>query len=256
MQLDAKKCRVATPRSVLDLPPHSVTPQTNCNDSSKPKMPEKTVQRRKGSKHDKTGCLTCRYRSVYSPKLPFFFRPPSTGQSFGNIFSRYWTHANLANRRKKCVENTFPVCGACLRLNLECIRDPIRRIVPPSRSSATEASGTAEETPRQSAPESTALTRPLACLPLQTESLRRRHAMNHYIKVLSELLTVSKHNNSFLSGKILCFHHSDTRCSFSSRLSTHGHRVTGACRSFNRLRFGSPIFIGFVLYHRITRGTI
>lgn len=59
----------------------------NCNDSSKPKMPEKTVQRRKGSKHDKTGCLTCRYRSVYSPKLPFFFRPSSTGPSFGNISS-------------------------------------------------------------------------------------------------------------------------------------------------------------------------
>ncbi|KAM5357778.1 hypothetical protein ACJZ2D_015923 [Fusarium nematophilum] len=31
------------------------------------------------------------------------------------------------------------------------------------------------------------------------ESLRRRHSMNHYIKVLSELLTISKHNNSFLS---------------------------------------------------------
>ncbi|KAF5571512.1 hypothetical protein FPHYL_258 [Fusarium phyllophilum] len=117
-------------------------------------MEEDKSKKRKGSKHDKTGCLTCRYR------------------------------------RKKCTENTFPNCGTCIRLNLECVRDPIRRIVPRTGDDSIQS----QLAQRQPNP-----TTQLAPLPLNLNSPKRRQAMNHYIRVLSELLTISKSNNSFLS---------------------------------------------------------
>ncbi|RKK28521.1 hypothetical protein BFJ66_g3435 [Fusarium oxysporum f. sp. cepae] len=118
-------------------------------------MEQDKPKKRKGSKHDKTGCLTCRYR------------------------------------RKKCTENTFPNCGTCIRLNLECVRDPIRRVVPCSGDDNIQPLLTRyqlDTPPTQLSP-----------LPLNLNSPKRRQAMNHYIRVLSELLTISKNNNSFLS---------------------------------------------------------
>ncbi|KAH6884267.1 fungal-specific transcription factor domain-containing protein [Thelonectria olida] len=155
-------------------------------------MAAKTVQRRKSSKHDRTGCLTCRYRSVQPTAQPRCEGVPASEEN-----RQYKRQADSATRRKKCVENTFPVCGACTRLNIECIREPVRRIVPPSTRSVRVPD---ERTQALDQPtKEPSLSRQLSFLPLQSDSLRRRHAMNHYIKVLSELLTVSKHHNSFLS---------------------------------------------------------
>jgi hypothetical protein len=39
-------------------------------------------------------------------------------------------------RRKKCVPNIFPVCGACERLNLKCVREAPRQILPVFQSTA------------------------------------------------------------------------------------------------------------------------
>ncbi|THC88501.1 hypothetical protein EYZ11_012050 [Aspergillus tanneri] len=123
------------------------------------------VKKRKSSKHDRTGCLTCRYR------------------------------------RKKCTENTFPACGACIRLNLECVRETRRQVVP---STNTFVDRTGSELDVTSISHAHMLdTFHYDWLPgtqnIETSS-RRRYAMKYYIKVLAELLTVSRKYNSFLSG--------------------------------------------------------
>ncbi|KAE8152362.1 fungal-specific transcription factor domain-containing protein [Aspergillus avenaceus] len=99
---------------------------------------DRNVKRRNGSKHDKTGCLTCRYR------------------------------------KKKCIPNTFPVCGACKRLNLECVREPTRQVLRMSVEHIQPSHGwvVPDEGGRH-------------------ESSRRRHAMTYYISVLSQLLAVT-----------------------------------------------------------------
>ncbi|KAH6962693.1 fungal-specific transcription factor domain-containing protein [Fusarium avenaceum] len=123
-------------------------------------MESATIKRRKGSKHDKTGCLTCRYR------------------------------------RKKCTQNTFPRCGACIRLNLECVRDAVRRINPHAHNDVSQS----ELVEVQSSTPQIVLTTELSSLPpVDLNSPKRRQAMNHYIRVLSELLAISLNSNSFLS---------------------------------------------------------
>ncbi|KAI9148467.1 hypothetical protein HJFPF1_12299 [Paramyrothecium foliicola] len=124
-------------------------------------------KRRNGSKHDKTGCLTCR------------------------------------QRRKKCVTNTFPVCGECIRLNLRCVREPIRDVLPPRKAGGTATSLTLQEWSQQ--PPS------LFWLPYSPPSLQqdsqydgidtigRRHALSYYITVLAQMLTVCERHNSFIS---------------------------------------------------------
>ncbi|KAL4888361.1 fungal-specific transcription factor domain-containing protein [Aspergillus ambiguus] len=120
-------------------------------------MPDtnQNTKRRKGSKHDKTGCLTCRYR------------------------------------RKKCTPNTFPVCGACKRLNLECVREPTRQVLATPRESSV-----------QSQPHG--IWRDwLPSIPGSHDQVsRRRQAINFYITVLSRLLSVSDQHNSFVSAFI------------------------------------------------------
>ncbi|KAL4794345.1 hypothetical protein BDV19DRAFT_399492 [Aspergillus venezuelensis] len=111
-----------------------------------PSQTAKPVRRRNGSKHDKTGCLTCRYR------------------------------------RKKCIHNTFPICGDCRRLNLQCIREPTQVLPVPAY---TRADGL----PRW--PEPRGIETP--------EYNQRRYAMNFYITTLSHLLTVTETKNCFLS---------------------------------------------------------
>ena len=134
------------------------------------------VKKRKGSKHDKTGCLTCRYR--WGWYLPSCFRP----------------RVNSFPRRKKCSDNSFPICGTCRRLNLECIREPVRQIVPALGS----ASSAGSHSP------------PITNVSLNWEPLRphggidaltRRHIMRHYVSILTGLLSISQQHNSFLSGK-------------------------------------------------------
>ena len=54
--------------------------------------PRKKFKKRSGTTRERTGCLTCR------------------------------------QRRKKCDDNTYPICGHCRRLNLECVREAPRAV--------------------------------------------------------------------------------------------------------------------------------
>ncbi|KAL4744821.1 hypothetical protein BDW72DRAFT_212166 [Aspergillus terricola var. indicus] len=122
------------------------------------------VKRRKGTKHDRTGCLTCRYR------------------------------------HKKCVENTFPECGACMRLNLECIREPKRQVAPAAQARAAKT-----RTEPAVSPVPTAQTLAFFHDYHHRTTLgsgrcsMRQYAMKYYVNVMTQLLTVSHQHNSFLS---------------------------------------------------------
>ncbi|CAG8247824.1 unnamed protein product [Penicillium salamii] len=92
--------------------------------------------------------------------------------------------ANWNRRRKKCTINTFPVCGDCELLNLECVREPIRQLLPVTQNLTSEPSspwGGAHDYD-------------------SAELARRRSAMTFYVTTLSQLLTVSDKHNCFLSG--------------------------------------------------------
>ncbi|PWY95727.1 hypothetical protein BO94DRAFT_541832 [Aspergillus sclerotioniger CBS 115572] len=97
----------------------------------------KDVRRRNGSKHDKTGCLTCRYR------------------------------------HKKCTLNTFPVCGACKRLNLECVRESTRQVFSAASNPTMDMLSQWKTSHAHG----------------NVEHSKRRSAMNFYITILSQLLT-------------------------------------------------------------------
>lgn len=132
------------------------------------------IKRRKGSKHDRTGCLTCRYR----------YHPHTHHLTYAGSFH---------NRHKKDVKNTFPDCGACMRLNLQCIREPKRYIGPVQAHT---------DTPPPVQP----LDLYFSHSPTSTRdpdlSSTRQHAMKYYITVMAQHLTVSNQHNSFLSGPI------------------------------------------------------
>lgn len=131
---------------------------------------KKDVRRRKGSKHDRTGCLTCRQRLT---------------SRWVNLVAALSSH-----RHKKCTENMLSDCSACLRLNLECVRAPRRQLVKSSLATV----------PRVTKP-------PFADIypgwqvseQHRNETTLRRHAMRYYINILSQLLTVSTTHNSFVS---------------------------------------------------------
>ncbi|KAH8178642.1 fungal specific transcription factor domain-containing protein [Sarocladium implicatum] len=131
-----------------------------------PTSDQPATRKRKGSRHDKTGCLTCRYR------------------------------------RKKCVDNTFPICGSCARLNLECVREPARSVVPATANvGQVDASGENAEPIAQTA--AVMASSPIVASPafagLGTDTPLKRHAMRYYISVLTTHLTVSQEFNSFLT---------------------------------------------------------
>ncbi|KAH8752785.1 fungal-specific transcription factor domain-containing protein [Diaporthe sp. PMI_573] len=109
------------------------------------------IKRRKGTKHDRTGCLTCRAR------------------------------------RKKCVENTLPRCGSCVRLNLECVRGPVTR-VPGTPDVPSEMSIAAR--PPQDA---------LVPGSVHARSPSTRLFMRYYVNFLAVKLTACGYQNSFLS---------------------------------------------------------
>lgn len=110
------------------------------------------VKRRRGTKHDRTGCLTCRAR------------------------------------RKKCVENTLPRCGSCARLNLECVREPVRRV---TGTSNAPKEGTIAAQPPQDG---------LVPGPAHGRSPSTRLFMRYYVNFLALKLTACGYQNSFLSG--------------------------------------------------------
>ena len=98
-------------------------------------------------------------------------------------------------RHKKCTENSFPTCGACLRLNLECVRAPRRHVVATPNCPDLVTITKVQRSPLanvypdwQASSEVT-----------QIEKAVRRHAMRYYMDVLSQLLTVSITHNSFVS---------------------------------------------------------
>lgn len=110
------------------------------------------VKRRRGTKHDRTGCLTCRAR------------------------------------RKKCVENTLPRCGSCVRLNLECVREPVRRLVPGTSDAPGEV--TIDARPPQDG---------LVPGSAHGRSRSARVFMRYYVNFLALKLTACGYQNSFLS---------------------------------------------------------
>lgn len=128
------------------------------------------------------------------------------------------------NSRKKCNQNTFPVCGTCARLNLECVREPVRKVVPPElllggqtpTQTQTQAQTQAVVKPRSEAPwSSSPPTTPLfllsqpsllakpaeAVVESETIASHHRYAMRYYVNELANHFSVSPHFNSFLSGK-------------------------------------------------------
>ncbi|KAK2613430.1 hypothetical protein N8I77_000346 [Diaporthe amygdali] len=125
------------------------------------------VKRRRGTKHDRTGCLTCRAR------------------------------------RKKCVENTLPRCGSCVRLNLECVREPARRVP-----------GTGKP-PRDAAVDVRPPQDNLLPGPAQGRSPSTRLFMRYYVNFLALKLTACGYQNSFLSGMLA----SSSPVYFKSRLT-------------------------------------
>lgn len=122
------------------------------------------VRRRRGTRHDRTGCLTCRVR------------------------------------RKKCVDNTLPTCGSCARLNLECVREPARRVVAAGTQGAAP-----RDTPREGATIITT-TRPppppqdgLAPGRARARTAPARLFMRYYANFLALKLTACGYRNSFLT---------------------------------------------------------
>lgn len=126
--------------------PHSV--RTPSEMSEQPQ-----VKRRRGTKHDRSGCLTCRAR------------------------------------RKKCAENTLPRCGSCVRLNLECVREPVRR-VPGTVANASKERTVAAHPPQDG----------LLPGPAHGGSPSTRLFMRYYVNFLALKLTACGYQNSFLSG--------------------------------------------------------
>lgn len=143
------------------------------------------IRRRKGTRHDRTGCLTCRLR------------------------------------RKKCVQNILPKCGSCTRLNLECVRRPPTRlpalqdigdgpqnvheiittvpVIP-----VFETSRWLESTHQDIAVYPPTIPPPAAGLsntPDGCQTPSRRIFMRYYVEVLAWKLTACGYHNSFLWGK-------------------------------------------------------
>ncbi|EFQ31512.1 uncharacterized protein GLRG_06801, partial [Colletotrichum graminicola M1.001] len=105
-------------------------------------------------------------------------------------------------RRKKCVENTFPTCGSCARLNLKCVRSSTRDVVPTSWVDQKQPFKQIEPTSRTSSVPESSSSFPL-CSPMPTgdhlEPHQKRQVMRYYITVLCHYLTASEQFNSFLS---------------------------------------------------------
>lgn len=103
------------------------------------------------------------------------------------------------------MDNSFPVCGTCTRLNLKCIRQGAKDVVPDAWATDKGAS-----TLTTSSAASTQSTTPTSlCLPGAgngcVDSPQKRQAMRYYISVLATYLTVSQEFNSFLTGESFGF---------------------------------------------------
>jgi len=112
------------------------------------------------------------------------------------------------DRRKRCVDNTFPSCGTCVRLNLLCKRDPVRDVTVHTskhRSVSCQSGpthGSSQKTHAQVAP---IVSGSIVFSP------EERHAYRYYSSVLVYHLTVSERFNSFLTGT---YGHSNENCLF------------------------------------------
>lgn len=163
---------------------------------TEPERPRKKFKKRTGTTRERTGCLTCR------------------------------------QRRKKCDDNTYPICGHCRRLNLECVREaprPLQISVGSSSQSGTSDHGRAtavvSHTPaNQPHPLSLGHRRNSSsygdlsgiamggvdfritipeglAMPMWDDETGgdRRYLMKYYTQVLASLVTTNHENNSFLS---------------------------------------------------------
>ena len=104
-------------------------------------------------------------------------------------------------RRKKCSVNTFPVCGACQRLNLECVREPRRQIVQPARQKSSTANQEADANVVPSVTYGSICPSVEVDLGVTTHAEARRYALKYYVTTLTQHYTISEQHNSFLSGE-------------------------------------------------------
>lgn len=109
---------------------------------------------------------------------------------------------------KKCTQNAFPICGTCARLNLECVREPLRKIVPPQVMNREVVDPSRSMRTPTTVPPLFILSQPSLLskpggLDLKSESVssHHRYAMRYYVNELASHFSVSPKFNSFLSGK-------------------------------------------------------
>ncbi|KAF7593579.1 hypothetical protein BBP40_011199 [Aspergillus hancockii] len=125
-------------------------------------------------------------------------------QSIRPVIDSVFDYDRVREARKKCIPNTFPVCGACERLDLECVRVAPRHVLPSSR---TPAAGGRNQQPQNAflytlPPAHLGIKWPSSQVSNRIEPSKRRHAMKFYITTLSQYLTVNEKYNSFLSGML------------------------------------------------------
>lgn len=99
--------------------------------------------------------------------------------------------ADCANgfRRKKCDLNTYPICGHCKRLNLDCVRES-PRILPSSTSSIVFEN----QNEISRIPDAMQISTFASAKGTDT-----RYLMKYYTSILSSLCTTNHENNGFLT---------------------------------------------------------
>jgi len=107
------------------------------------------------------------------------------------VWSKAIVVVDCANgfRRKKCDLNTYPICGHCQRLNLDCVRES-PRILPSSTSSV----GFENQNEISRIPNASQISTFASAKGTDT-----RYLMKYYTSILSSLCTTNHENNGFLS---------------------------------------------------------
>lgn len=131
---------------------------------------KRRIHKLTGHTRDRTGCLTCR------------------------------------QRKKKC-DRSLDSCGPCRRLNLRCVWEPEREIMP-TLTPATLSSTTAGHVEHRPTGVNSALIK--APHPLQfwlevtgnipSITFNRRSALRYYVQTFAVILSTNAENNGFLSG--------------------------------------------------------
>lgn len=148
------------------------------------------------------------------------------------IDPEHWLTRYAYDRRKKCDDNTYPICGHCRRLNLECVREAPRALNIPGLNTTSDlfhqqplpspginygsgpSLGSLGARRRASSGEVSMVIPEGLGMPLGGNEGAmggngdRRYLLKYYTQVLSALVTTNHENNSFLSGALPSSHSS------------------------------------------------